>query len=410
MKSIQLDRSIPRYVLSKALGKVFTPVYWSPLAMLRYRETTEPSLPTPQWVRVSTRYGGICGSDMNAVMLNDSPALTALVSFPFTLGHENVGVITEVGSDVKGFAPGDRVVVDPVLPCITRNISPVCEYCARGDYALCQNFAEGELSPGLSIGHCRDTGGSWSQQFVAHQSQLFHLPDQVSDENGVMIDAFCTTLHPVLAHFPNDWDQVLILGSGVVGLCTLIALRILNSQAWVSMVAKYPFQAALADRYGADEVILLKENDLYKTITSKNGGKVYQPALGKPFPVGGADIVFDCVGSANSLDDSLRLARSAGKVILIGLASIPGGVDWTPIWLNELSIHGSYWCSTEMVDGNPIRTYQMTLDWMVEGKLDLSEMVTHRFPLEEYQSAFKTTSERGKNHVVKSVFEFNPLK
>ena len=124
MKAIQLVVSIPRYVLTKAIGAVYRPVFWSPLAMLRYREVPEPALPGPQWVKVKTRYGGICGSDVHSLSLGSSPALSVFISSPFTLGHEHVGTIAEVGGQVKGFAAGDRVVADPLLPCATRGIEP----------------------------------------------------------------------------------------------------------------------------------------------------------------------------------------------------------------------------------------------------------------------------------------------
>ena len=408
MKALQLTQSIPRFLLSKALAPVYPSIYWSPLAVLGYRDVPDPELPGADWVKVRTIYGGICGSDMNAIKLNDSLALTTLTSFPFTLGHENVGVIEQVGEAVVGFETGDRVIVDPLLPCVTRGIDPPCEYCQRGDYHLCQNFAEGDLAPGLSIGHCRDTGGSWSAHFVAHKSQIYKLPPAVSDENAVMVDAFCTTLHPVLQNFPLDDDTVLILGAGVVGISTVIALRILGSKARVIVTAKYPFQAEMARKYGADEVILLGEDDLYETIAERCGGKIYQPVMGKQVMVGGADIVYECVGNAGSLDDSLRLARSGGKVVLIGLASLPKGVDWTPIWLNELTLRGSFWCATETADKGRVRTYQMTLDWIEEGKLDLAPLVTHRFRLEDYKKALSITNKRGTNNVIKSVFIFKP--
>lgn len=407
MRAIQLEKSIPRYVITKAIGRLSPAVFWSPLAMLQYRDVPEPQLPGPEWVRVRTLYGGICGSDMSAIFLKDSPVLTPLVSFPFTLGHENVGTIEELGPEVHGFSVGQRIVVDPILPCITRAIKPGCTYCQRGDYSLCQNFSEGNLSAGLSIGHCRDTGGSWSTYFVAHKSQLFPLPDTVSDESALLTDAFCTALHPVMRNFPNKDEQVLILGAGVVGLCTVLALRILGSQNNIIVVAKYPFQAKIATKYGADEVILLQEDDIYRRITEKNGGKVYQPALGKPLPVGGAALVFECVGSARSIDDSLRLASSAGTVVLVGLASIPKGVDWTPIWLNELRIQGSCWCSTESFGGKKVRTYQLALDWMNAGNLNLAEMLTHRFRLEDYKNALLQTSQRGRQRMLKSAFYFD---
>lgn len=407
MKSVQLVESIPRYLLTKAIGALYAPIYWSPLAVLQYRDVDVPALPGSEWVKIKTLYGGICGSDMNAIFLNDSLALTTMASFPLTLGHENVGVIAEVGEDVEGFSPGERVVVEPLLPCVTRNIQPACEFCQRGDYALCQNFAEGDIATGMSIGHNKDTGGSWSPYFVAHQSQLFRLPESISDENALMLDAFCTTLHPVLRNYPHDSDTVLIMGAGVVGLCTVIALRLSGSQERVIVVAKYPFQAQMAKQYGADEVVLIGEGDSYKSVASSNGGKLYQPVMGKRVLVGGADIVYECVGNDGSIDDSLRLVRSGGTVVLIGLASIPKDVDWTPIWMNELLIKGSFWCSTEYVDQKPVRTYQMALDWMSEGKLDLTNMVTHRFRLEDYKEALTVTSKRGKNQVIKSVFVFD---
>lgn len=407
MRAIRFEKSIPRYVITRVIGRFDPAMYWGPLALLQYRDVPEPQLPGAEWVKVRTRYGGICGSDMNAIFLKDSPTLTPLVSFPFTLGHENVGKIEELGSEVVGFSVDQRVVIDPLLPCKTRGIEPGCTYCQRGEYSLCQNFAEGNLSAGLSIGHCRDTGGSWSQLFVAHKSQIFPLPDSVSDENALLTDAFCTALHPVMRNFPDDNDQVLIMGAGVIGLCTILALRILGSGCKISVVAKYPFQAEKATEYGADEVFLLHKENIYRSITETSGGNVYQPVFGKPLPVGGAQLVYECVGSARSIDDSLRLTRSAGTVVLVGLASVPKGVDWTPIWLNELKVQGSCWCSTETFKGEKIRTYQLALDWMSAGKLNLDEMLTHHFKLVDYKDALRQTSQRGRQRMIKSAFHFD---
>ena len=427
MKAIQLIKSIPRYVLTKAVGAIYPPVFWSPLAMLQYREVPEPALPGPQWVKMKTRYGGICGSDMSTIFLKDSPALSVFVSFPFTLGHENAGVIAEVGalplsppkpalSSVeglggmkggKGFAPGERVVAEPLLPCATRGIEPPCEFCQQGEFSLCQNFTKGDLAPGFGIGSCRDTGGSWGSCFVAHQSQLFRVPDNVSDENALMLEPFSVTLHAVMRNFPKDDDTVLVLGAGVIGLCTVAALRTLGSGARVIVVAKYPFQGEMAQGFGEDEVVYLREGDYFQALAEATGGKLYKPLLGKRVLVGGADVVYECVGSANSIDDSLRLTRSGGTVVLVGLAAIPKGVDCTPIWLNELTIKGSYWCSTETVRGRRVRTFQLALDWMAEGKLDLAPMVTHRFRLDDYKRALAVTADKGRHQVVKSVFVFD---
>jgi L-iditol 2-dehydrogenase len=407
MKAIQLVVSIPRYVLTKAVGAVYRPVFWSPLAMLQYREVPEPALPGPQWVKIKTRYGGICGSDVHSLSLESSPALSVFVSSPFTLGHENVGTIAEVGDQVKGFAPGDRVVADPLLPCATRGIEPPCESCQQDEFSLCRNFAEGELAPGLSIGSCRDTGGSWSPYFVAHQSQLFPVPESVSDESAVLVEPLSVALHWVMRNLPDDDDTVLILGSGVLGLCAMAALRALGSSARVIAVAKYPFQGEMAHRLGADEVIYLREGDYYRAVAEVTGGKLHQPVLGKRVLVGGADVVYECVGNEGSIDDALRFTRGGGTVVLVGLAAIPKRVDWTPIWLNELTIRGSVWGGTETFQGRRVRTSQLALEWMAEGKIDLASMVTHRFRLDDYRRALAATAAKGRRQVVKSVFAFD---
>lgn len=410
MKAIQamdVFKNIHRYLLTKAVGAVYQPAFWGPWALLQYREVPEPALPGPQWVKIKTRYGGICGSDMNVVFLNFNLALARFVSFPLVLGHENVGVIAQVGQGVEGFAPGDRVVVDPLLPCVPRGIEPRCEFCQREEFSLCQNFTAGELSPGFGIGFCRDTGGSWGQYFVAHQSQLYHVPDNVSDENALMVEPCSAPLRAVMRNFPDDSQTVLILGAGTAGLCIVASLRALGSKARVIVLAKYPFQGEGARRFGADEVIYLREGDYLPAVVEATGGKLHQAVLGKRFVMGGADIVYECVGSKNSVEDSLRLARSGGTVVLLGMAAILNRVDWTPIWLKELTVTGTVWGGPETFQGQRIQTFQLILEWMAEGKLDLAPMVTHRFRLDDYKRALAVTANKGRHRVIKSVFMYD---
>jgi threonine dehydrogenase-like Zn-dependent dehydrogenase len=185
------------------------------------------------------------------------------------------------------------------------------------------------------------------------------------------------------------------------------ALRALDSDARVIVVAKYPVQGEMARRFGADEVIYLRQGDYFQAVAEATGGKLYKPVLGKRVLVGGADIVYECVGSESSIDDSLRFTRSGGTVVLVGLAAIPKRVDWTPIWLNELTIKGSVWSGMETFQGRRIRTFQLALEWMAEGKLDLAPMVTHRFRLDDYRRALAVTAGKGRHRVVKSVFVFD---
>jgi threonine dehydrogenase-like Zn-dependent dehydrogenase len=338
MKALRFEVSVPRYLLGKAFGTLHKPFFWSGLSCLRYGEVPEPTLPGPDWVKIQTRYGGICGTDWNFVTLHTSPYLSPFGSQHFVLGHENLGTITEVGTQVRGWSVGQRVLAEIPLPCAVRGFSDPCPACKRGEYNLCHRFAEGNLAPGTVLGSCSDTGGSWGPLYVAHQSQLVRVPQNVSNENAILLEPFCVALHPTLRHRPHDDQTVLVVGAGTTGLCAVAALRALGSEARVFVLAKHSFQGDLAHHYGADEVLYLdKGQDYYNNLAKLTGGKIYQPVLGKPVLVGGADLVYECVGNSGSVDDALRLAAPGGKVIFLGSTGVTKGVDWTPFWFHELT-------------------------------------------------------------------------
>ncbi|MEA3459358.1 MAG: alcohol dehydrogenase catalytic domain-containing protein [Chloroflexota bacterium] len=406
MKAIQFVQSIPRYLLSRAIGTFYRPIFWSRLSCLRLCEVPVPPLPNESWARIKVRYGGICGTDMGTIFLHSSPLLSAFTSFPFTLGHESVGTIAELGSGVEGFALDERVVANPVLSCAARGFTELCTACRRGDPNLCRHFTEGDISPGLLIGGCRDTGGSWSPFFVAHKSQLLRVPASVNDENGVMVEPFSVALHAAMRNYPHDNDTVLIVGSGVIGLCVVAALRALGSKAQVIALAKYPFQAEMARRYVADQVIRLAKG-YYDELARALGATLHKPIMGKQVVIGGADLVFDCVGSGSSIDDALRFTRSGGRMVLIGAAALPKGIDWTFIWLNEIEIKGSYTYGIELYQGKRMHTFEVALDLMAKGKVDLTPLVTRKFKLKDYRQALATVANKGRSGAIKAVFAFD---
>ena len=407
MKAVQFLCTIPRYAFSMAAGVFTRKAYYSALSNIVLREVDEPRLLSENWVKIKTRYSGICGSDMNLILLRDSPSSSPFVSFPVTLGHENSGRVVEVGENVTDIKVGDRVVVDPILSCVPREISEPCRFCRSGDVSLCENFRAGIASPGFSIGYCRDTGGGWSESFVAHKSQVIRLPDNVSFENAALIDAFCSALHPVIRNYPKDDDTCLVMGAGVIGLSVVASLRALGSSAKIVVLAKYPHQAALARSYGADAVVCLKEDpDYFQALAEILDGELLKPIIGKRIMEGGADVVFECVGSATSIDDSLRFTRAGGKVVLVGLASYPKGIDWTPIWLNEITVKGSYWCGGEHYLRKNTTTYKVAVSLLEEGKVSLEQLLTHKFRVEDYKEAIEANLNKSRTGLIKSAFYF----
>src|SRR5256712_9536625 len=249
MKALVFNPTIPRFLATKALSRVSRAAVWGPTSPLRCREIAEPPLPGEDWVRVGVRLGGICGSDLHTIHLDTSPAMSALTSFPFVLGHENAGTVLEVGRGVPTLRPGQRVTVEPALPCVARGV-PLCRNCAAGRYNISLRPTEGHLSPGLMIGACRDTGGSWSSAFVAHYSQVLPVPAGVTDECALMAEPMACAVHPLLASTPSDRSTVMVIGGGVIGQCAIEAVRGIGRGARVLRPGKYPFQGAAARRPG----------------------------------------------------------------------------------------------------------------------------------------------------------------
>ncbi|HWR60045.1 MAG TPA: alcohol dehydrogenase catalytic domain-containing protein [Clostridia bacterium] len=408
MRGIVFDGDVKRYAGTLLLGKVSKKLSYGGPACTGYRENIkEPELPGPDWVKVKTSFGGICGSDLNLVYLHDSPSASPFVSFPFVIGHENMGVIAETGSGVEGFEPGDRVIADPILSCRVRGIEEECESCRSGNPALCSNFTKGVLPPGMSIGSCRDTGGSWGEYYIAHKSQLIKLGDDIKGEAAVLVDAIASALHPVARNYPGDGEKVLVVGSGIIGLMVVACLRALGSKCSVTILAKHRFQGELAEKYGADNVVYTRDGDYYTAFAGITGGTLYKPIVGKRVMTGGFDRVFECVGSDISIDESLRFTKQGGTMVLIGLASAPRGVDWTPIWLKEIKLHGAYWCGTENLEGRTASTYNHTLRLIREGRLDVGPLVTHILDIKDYRKAIEIASEKGKYKSIKVLFGFS---
>jgi len=408
MKAIQFNFTIPRYVLGLALGKLSSNFYWSGLTCTQYQDIPVPDLPGDDWVMVKTRLGGICGTDMSAVKLTASTYSTPSVSFPFVIGHENIGRIEQIGSEVSKWTVGDRVVVDPSLWCKPRGIEELCPYCAKGEINHCIHFTEGSVSPGKSIGLCHDTGGSWAPYFVAHEEQLYTVPDSISDENGMMIEPFAIGLHAALQNFPKDHEQVLIIGAGTIGLCMIAALRALGSKAEIIALVRYGFQAEAAEILGATHVIRSsRDSNFYKDIVDLSGAVLKNPVMSKPMVIGGVDRVFDCVGSSSSLDDAMRLTRNGGQVVFVGEPGKVKNLDWTPIFTQDLEVKAAYlYHHAEEYQGQQWKTFDLAIDLMKNNQVDIGWLVTHKYRLKDYKQAFSVTDNRKRDEAIKIAFEF----
>ncbi|MDQ4045246.1 MAG: alcohol dehydrogenase catalytic domain-containing protein [Chloroflexota bacterium] len=394
--------SIPKYLAVQAMEKVL-PSRLASSGMLGLEYTPIPSkaLPGADWLRLRPLLCGICGSDMALLTARNGPALSPFSSFPAVMGHEIVAEAIEVGPDVASVSKGDRVVVDPFISCEMRGLEP-CPSCSAGQRCLCTRTAEGNLAPGMLVGFCRDLPGGWSGEMVAHRSQVYRVPDEVLDDVAVLVEPFSVALHAVLKLPPAPGSHVLILGGGALGLLVLAALRLLGLDCHVTVVARYPIQVQMAGKLGADVV----HKHAGAAAVEVTGAVRYKPVKGRPVYTGGFDMVYDCVGTARSLDDAMRVASPDGKVILVGCVGEICRADLSFIWARELHVTGSYGYSTEHgLEGKP-HTFEIALDLLgANPDCPIGELVTHRFPLSKWSEAIDINRRRSRSGAIKTIFD-----
>lgn len=410
MRALTFDVQPWRWIACKTLGSLSRKVYLSGLSGLRLRDVPIPELPGPDWVRLRTVLGGVCGTDLNLILQRLHPAniLRSFTRFPVVLGHENVAVVDQVGSGVTGWEAGRRVCVEPSLACVARRVTPPCPQCQAGRFSLCDNFLSGELPPGTMLGLNGFTGGSWAPYFVAHQSQLHLVPAEVDDATAVLVDPLACALHGVLRRRPEDDDRVLVQGAGIIGLGVVAALRALDCQARVTALVRHDSQRRQMLDAGADDAIVSPRRESsarrYDRIAAAVGGRRVAAAFGNQALIGGFDLVYDCVGNGASLTDAMKFARPRGTVVELGTTQI-SVVDTTPLWFTELTVLGAYGRQIEDAGGEPPKhTYGLVFELLESGKLRTEGLQTQTFDLGEYRPALEAAASRGRTQAIKIAF------
>jgi threonine dehydrogenase-like Zn-dependent dehydrogenase len=397
VKALVFERSLPRYAAAR-VASAMAPGGGARVGPLRLSEIDQPVLPGPDWRRISPILAGICGSDLATVDGHSSRYFEPIVSFPFVPGHEIVGELADGGGD-----DGARVVVEPVLACAARAVHPLCPACAEGQTGNCERVALGHLKPGLQTGYCADTGGGWSSSLVAHTSQIHMVPDAMSDEEAVMVEPTACGIHAALAaiaHGDLRTATVAVIGAGTLGLTVVAALRHFAPPALLLAGAKHPEQTRLASSLGADQV--LDPDSLIRAVRRHTRSLANGSVL-----TGGADVVIDCVGSADSLQSALSMVRPRGRVVLAGM---PGTVklDLTSLWNRETSLIGAYAYGAERIPGRPSTERTFALAFELVAAARLGQLVGARYPLDRFAEAIAHASAAGRRGTAKVVFDLRP--
>jgi threonine dehydrogenase-like Zn-dependent dehydrogenase len=378
VKALVFRHDLAREAASAIGGRVSRRAFVSRLAPVRLEDIDEPPLPAADWVRVETTFSGLCGSDVKQILLNgarDNP-LTALVSFPHVLGHEVVGRRTDTGQ---------RVVLNPWLSCGPRGIDPPCPACRAGRYPWCRNFRSGGLPVSIHLGNCAAAAGAHAERFGAHPSQLFAIPDGVGDEAAVLADPVSVSLRSILLAPPPAGRAVLVYGSGTLAFAAIALLRHLYPATEVWAATRLGARAGLAARLGAHAVLSSSPGELVAQVARRAGAAPLEPWSKRHWLQDGPAVVYDTIGSTETVETSLRLIATGGTLVVSGVEP-PKRFEWTLLYFKEVRVIGSNGFGVEEVGGVAKHAMAHYLDFVAAG-LDLTPVITHRFPLERWDEA-----------------------
>jgi 2-desacetyl-2-hydroxyethyl bacteriochlorophyllide A dehydrogenase len=318
-------------------------------------ERPMPVISASNEVLIKVRAGGICGSDVH-IYHGTSPVAT----YPRVIGHEIAGEIIEKGADVNCFSIGDRVVMDPVISCGT------CYQCHIGRRNVCGK---------LQVRSVHVDGG-YQEYIVLPQESIYSIPDHLSWEEAIMIEPF-TIAEQVCSRAELKADDiVLILGAGPAGLSILKRAKLSGATCFISDIMDARLE--LARSYGADAVINAGKQDVAAELARLTGNT-------------GASVVIDAVCTTKTFEQALAYVCPAGRVITLGFNKEPSAISQLHITAREIDIRGSRLHNNKFPE--VIAHFQ-------SGKLEVKDMITHRFPFLQIQEALDLiddpTIEKGK--------------
>ncbi|XP_066970378.1 sorbitol dehydrogenase-like [Macrobrachium rosenbergii] len=295
---------------------------------------------------------GLCGSDLSNVYKGYAGDHKA--TFPLSIGHEASGVVTKCGSAVKHLKPGDRVVVEPGGPC------RICNLCTSGKYNICKAACfHGKPSPGPAC----------LARYFKHQADLcFKLPDNVSQEEGAIIEPLAVGIHACRRANITLGSSVLICGAGPIGLVNLLSAKAMGATN-ILVTDIRDSRLEMAKSMGATHTMLVMEED--PQILAQ---KVEYIMGCMP------ESTLECTGVESSLSTAIYATRSGGVLVLVGIGGNKLTLPIVNAAVREVDIRGVY---------RYTNCYPTAINMVAKGLIDVKPLITHRFRFDEFKKAFE---------------------
>jgi threonine 3-dehydrogenase len=303
----------------------------------------------PNDVLIKIAKTAICGTDMH--IYNWDAWAQKTIPVPMAVGHEYFGRIVDMGSEVRGFSVGDRVSGEGHITC------GYCRNCRAGRRHLCRN----------TVGVGVDRQGCFAEYLVIPASNAFKLPDAVTDDIASILDPFGNATHTALA-FNMVGEDVLITGAGPIGIMAVAISRHIGARH-VVITDVNDFRLGLAKKMGATRAVNVTREKLDDVMAG----------LGMQE---GFDVGLEMSGNATAFRDLLRTMHHGGSVALLGIPPGETAIDWNQVIFKGLNMRGIY--GREMFE----TWYKMAA--MLQSGLDITPVITHHFPIQEFQRGFET--------------------
>jgi len=330
---------------------------------IRVEEVPMPVIDEQRDVLIRIHSVGICGSDVH--FLKWGRIGDFVLETPTIMGHEAAGEVVEVGGKVTGLSPGDRVAVEPGYPCRR------CEFCKSGRYNLCPDVVFLAAPP---------IDGAFAEYLAWPADFVFKLPDEVSLDEGAMLEPLSVGMHAARRSGVTGGDTVAVLGAGPIGLTALQAARA-HGATTIIATDMVPLRLEKARALGATHVLDAREVNVEEAIAEMTSGR-------------GVDVVLECAGAAATIQMALRIVKNGGKVQLVGMPQETElAIPIYELLLRELDVSGLF---------RYAGCYPPSIALVAAGSVDVQSLVTHHFDLDETPEAMEFTHAH-KDKVIKAV-------
>jgi 2-desacetyl-2-hydroxyethyl bacteriochlorophyllide A dehydrogenase len=340
---------------------------------IRHFEMVELPMPQPGDgdILVKVDFCGICGSDLHTYRKG------LYIKPGQVMGHEFSGVVNKVGSHVKGIEEGERVVIRPLFDC------GECKHCLANRPHLCANSFQAGIGYGKP--------GGFAEYVVIPNALLnktvFRLPPEITSQEAALIEPLAVAIHAVEMANLHLNDTVVVLGAGTIGLCISQVVKAIGG-CHVIQVDISDLRLQAAKRLGADTIINAAKENVMEQIVSITGKDNFNSGAA-------ADVVFECAGVPSTVSVALKCARFGGQVISVALSEEKTLLDPSIIVQKELSWKGSF---------GYINEFPTAIDLVKKGKIQLNELVSHLYPIDQVNEAFEKQSDSSAS--IKVCFQF----